>query len=85
MVAEVTARECGLLDIGEALELTALVAAKDRARAGRLSVRWLQRWLDDADTPGLEETAMVVGLLLALGEPRHDEALAGLRAAAREG
>ena len=39
----------GQLDLGEALELTALVALRDPYRGPRHAVRWLARWLDEDD------------------------------------
>jgi hypothetical protein len=41
VLAEVTAREIGRVTIGEALELTALVARKQPDRFGRFAARWL--------------------------------------------
>ena len=41
VVAELEARDVGQLDLGEALELTALVALRDRERGRRYAVRWL--------------------------------------------
>jgi hypothetical protein len=41
VVAEIEAREVGQLDLGEALELTALVALRDRERGRRYAERLL--------------------------------------------
>ena len=46
VVAEIEARDAGLLDLAEALELTALIALRDRERGARYALRWLQRWLE---------------------------------------
>ena len=73
------AREAGRLDLGEALELTALVALRDRPRSRRLAARWLQRWLDERRAPLIDEVVMVAGSLAALGGPLHAEALAAIR------
>ena len=43
VVAEIEARGVGQLDLSEALELTALVALRDRECIRRYAVRWLQR------------------------------------------
>jgi hypothetical protein len=83
VVAEVTARELGRLDLSESLELTALVALRNRERGGRFAVRWLKRWLDEADTPTIEEATVIGSCLAALGGPAHDTALAALRAVAQ--
>ena len=78
LVAEVTAREIGPLDLGESLELTALVALRNRARGGRFAVRLLERWLEEA-APAIEEAALAAACLAALGGSGHKEALAALR------
>ena len=80
MLAEVTAREVGRIDLREALELTALIARRDRPRSDRYRVRWLKRYLDEK-AMSMEDAALVTGALSALGGPRHGEALALLRAA----
>jgi hypothetical protein len=82
LVAEATAREVGVLDLREALELTALVAERDRPRSQRYTVRWLSRYLDAADAPTIDEVAFIAACLGALGGQRHAEALSVLRAAA---
>jgi hypothetical protein len=79
VVAEITARELGRLDLADALELTALIALHDLERGRRAAMRWLRWWLG-ARKPTLEETTMVVGCLAALGGPGHRGALAALRA-----
>lgn len=79
VVAEIEAREVGQLDLREALELTALIAMHDRERGQRYAVRWLQRWLDEASAPTIDETVMIAGNLVALGGRRHEHALAALR------
>jgi hypothetical protein len=66
VVAEIEAREVGMLDLGEALELTALVALRDRERGRRYDVRWLRRWLDVAEAPTIDEATMLASL-----EVRH--------------
>src|SRR4051794_27741955 len=45
MVAEVTLRELGRPTLVELLELTALIAVKDRRRYGRVAARWMLRYL----------------------------------------
>jgi hypothetical protein len=47
VAAEITAREVGKLDVREALELTALIAKRNRERGRRAAVRWLRLWLDE--------------------------------------
>jgi hypothetical protein len=84
VVAEITARELGRLDLGEALELAALIAKHDpRVRGRRATARWLLRWLEQAGSPTIDEAVMVAGNLAALGGEAHGPALACLREAAR--
>jgi hypothetical protein len=71
-----------MLDLREALELTALIAEHDRPRSQRYTVRWLSRYLDAADAPTIDEVAFIVACLAALGGQRLAEALSGLRAVA---
>jgi hypothetical protein len=82
VVAEIEARDIGQLDLGEALELTALVSLRDAERGRRYAMRWLARWLDESPAATLTEAAFAVGALGALGGPGHGEALASLRAMA---
>ena len=77
--AELEAREAGRLDLDEALELTALVALRDRPRSRRLAVRWLERWLEEQRAPLIDEVVLLAGSLAALGGPLHAEALETLR------
>jgi hypothetical protein len=82
VVAEVTAREIGRISLVEALELTALVARHDPKRHGRFAARWLWRYLVESESITIDDAAVAVGLLLALGGKRHDEALLALQAMA---
>ncbi|HEX4518180.1 MAG TPA: hypothetical protein VH063_01235 [Gaiellaceae bacterium] len=79
VVAEITARELGRIDLPDALELTALVAAKNRERARRMAARWLERWLAEARSPAIDEAVLVAVCLAALGGECHDAALTTLR------
>jgi hypothetical protein len=82
VVAEITARELGRIDLADALELTVLVALKNRTRSRRMAARWLERWMSET-APAIDEAVMVAGCLAALGSTRHHEALKTLRATAR--
>jgi hypothetical protein len=65
--------------LGDALAFTALVALRDRARARRMAVRWLDRWLDENPEADIEHAAIVTDLLAALGGQQHHWALACLQ------
>lgn len=82
VLAELGARECGVLSLDEAAQLTALVALKDPPRAERFARRWFRRWHVEHHDATLGEIALVVGCLAALGGPSHAEALGALRSAA---
>ena len=82
VVAEITARELGGLDLSDALELSALIDLRDRARGQRAGARWLQRWLDETSGATADEAAMIAAALAALGGPEHAGAPLSLRAVA---
>ena len=82
LVAEVTAREVGAIELREALELTALIAERDRPRSERYTVRWRSRYLDSVNAATIDDVAFVAACLAALGGPHHAEALAVLRGVA---
>jgi hypothetical protein len=83
VVADVTAREMGRISLIEALELTALIALKDSQRHGRAGARWMQRYLEESQSAGLDDIAFVAGCLSALGGREHETALTALRAVAK--
>jgi hypothetical protein len=78
VVAKVTAREIGRISLVEALELTALVARHDPKRHRRYAPRWLWRYLGESESITIDDDAVAVGLLLALGGERQDEAFLAL-------
>lgn len=43
--------------LADLLELTALIAQKDGGRRGRVTARWLQRWLEAAPEANIDEAA----------------------------
>jgi hypothetical protein len=83
MLAETTAREMGHVDLGEALELVALIARHDPRRHGRAGARWMRIYLDARTAAGLDDVVFVAGCLSALGGREHEAAMASLRAVAR--
>jgi hypothetical protein len=82
LVAEATARELGRISLGEALELTLLIARKEPRRLPRVAARWLIRYLEERPQATIEEATMVAGCLGALGGDDHKEAVQTLRAVA---
>ena len=79
LIAETTLRELGRPTLVELLELTALIAIKDRRRYERVAARWVFRYLQESDAASLADVQAVTLGLSALGGPRHDEALLSLR------
>ena len=72
------------MTIGEALELTALVARKQPYRFGRFAARWLCLYLEEREKATLDEVALLVANLRSLATPSdHNSALAILRTATR--
>jgi hypothetical protein len=67
VIAEMAARKVGSLTLGEALALTALVAQKDPARRVRYLLRWLRRLLEEDECLTIDEAALAVSALAALG------------------
>ena len=65
--------------LADALELTALIATKDRARSRRMAARWLERWLTETPAPEIDDAVMVAGCLAALGGDAHENAVWSLR------
>jgi hypothetical protein len=77
VVAEAVIRELGRVTLADALDLCVLAARKDRKRASRYAVRWLQRLLEERPLT-VEEAALAATALAALGGPGHDAACAAL-------
>jgi hypothetical protein len=83
-VAETTAREMGHVSLLEALQLTALLALRDRGRGSRFAVRWLERLVDERPAVTIDEVALAASALAALGGPAHDIACATLTSFVRD-
>jgi hypothetical protein len=82
----VTARKIGRVTIAEAVELTALVARKQRERYGRFAARWLCLYLEEHEKATLDDVELLVTKLGSLAtRENHASALAILRKAARQG
>ena len=65
------------------LELTALIAQTDPGRRGRVTTRWLQRYLEAGVDRTIDEVAFAAAALQALGTASHRSALDALRDIAR--
>jgi hypothetical protein len=83
VVAEATLRELGRPSLGELLELTILIAARDPRRHPRVSARWLVRYLETNDRATIDDAALTASCLAALGGARHEEAAMTLRVLAK--
>jgi hypothetical protein len=82
LVAEATAKEVGRISLAEALELTILIARKERHRHPRVAARWLFRYLEENERTTIEQAVMVASCLAALTGDGHEEAADTLRALA---
>jgi hypothetical protein len=85
LVAETTLRELGRPTLLELLDLVVLIAFKAPQRHGRVSARWLLRWLQQHDQATIEDAALAAACLAALAGPWHQTALATLRNMAEAG
>jgi hypothetical protein len=70
-------RHMGVVTLQEALQMTALVALRDRDRLEPWARRWLVRFLEERQ-PSLDESALAAASLAALGGPGHHVAVAAL-------
>jgi hypothetical protein len=80
VAAVAAARELPKLSLGDALELTFLIAHKDPPRHRRAAARWLQRYLEEHPEAKIEEAALVASCLAALPGGSYKEAVQTLRA-----
>jgi len=76
------ARELPQLSLGDALELTFLIARKDPRRHSRAAARWLQRYLEEHPEATIEEASLAASCLAALPGVSFQEAVQTLRAMA---
>jgi hypothetical protein len=77
VVAEMTARELGVIDLGEALDLVCLIAEKAPERRDAYGRRWLVRLADERPL-SLAELDVAVTALRALPSERAAKALRAL-------
>jgi hypothetical protein len=79
-MALAAAKDLPQLGLGEALELTVLVARKDPRRHQRVASRWLLRFLEEDPHATIDEAALAASSLIALTGVAHEEATRTLRA-----
>jgi hypothetical protein len=79
MGAEAAAKELPRLGLGDALELTLLIARKDARRHPRVATRWLLRYLEEDDEATIDELVFASSCLAALTGNRYREAAHALR------
>ena len=82
VAALAAARELPELSLGDALELTLLVARKDPARHSRIAARWLLRYLEEDPDATIEEASLAASCPAALPGRRYVEASQTLKALA---
>jgi hypothetical protein len=81
-MALAAAKDLPQLSLGDALELTVLVARKDPRRHPRIASRWLLRLLEEHPAATIEEAALAASSLAALTGASYEEAATTLRAMA---
>ena len=81
-MALAAAKDLPQLSLGDALELTVLVARKDPGRHPRVAARWLLRYLEDDPHATIDEADLAASSLVALTGVAHEEAARTLRAMA---
>jgi len=81
-MALAAAKDLPQLSLGDALELTVLIARKDPRRHPRVASRWLLRLLEEDPHATIDEAALAAATLAALTGVGHEEAASALRAMA---
>ena len=81
-MALAAAKDLPTLSLTDALELTILVARKDRRRHPRMAARWLLRYLEEHPSATIEDAALAASSLIALTGVSRAEATETLRAMA---
>src|SRR5262249_4654931 len=77
LAAVAAAKELPQLNLGDALELTVLIARKDPRRYDRIAARWLLRLLEEDPQVTIQEAALAACSLTALPGAGHQEAAPG--------
>jgi hypothetical protein len=85
LVAETVLRtEIPRPTLRDLLELTALIAMKDRGRFWRVAARWLFKYLEAVEGATIDDAMYVAANLGALGGRQHEQALTALREVAEQ-
>jgi hypothetical protein len=79
LAAVAAAKELPQLSLGDALELTILIARKDAGRYQRVAARWLERLLEEDPAVTIEEAGLAASCLIALPGVGHQETAETLR------
>ena len=82
LAAVAAAKELPQLSLGDALELTVLLARKDPRRFQRAAARWLLRYLEEHPDVTIDEAGLAASCLLALPGASYQQAAETLRAMA---
>lgn len=82
LAAVAAAKELPQLSLVDALDLTLLVARKDRQRHERMAARWLLRLLEEDPALTIQEAALAATSLAALPGAGYAQAATALKAMA---
>jgi hypothetical protein len=82
LAAEAAAKELLQISLGDALELTVLIARKDPRRHPPVAARWLLRYLEERPKATIDEAALAGSCLAALRGHGLADAAQALRAMA---
>ena len=82
LAAEAAAKELPKISLGDALELTVLIARKDPRRHPQVAARWLLRFLEEHPETTIDEAAFAAYCLTALRGHAAADAAQALRAMA---
>jgi hypothetical protein len=86
LAAETTLRaEIPRLTLSDLLELTALIAQKQRERFSGVAARWLLKYLEAVDDATIYDAQFAAASLHVLGGCHHGNALMALREIAEAG
>jgi hypothetical protein len=79
LAAGAAAKELPQIGLGDALELTVLIARKNPSRHPRVAARWLLCYLEEHPETTIDEAALAASCLSALTGDRYQDAALPLR------